>query len=109
MISKHSPDPPRIALEDIPGEVFDQLPPLYPIPPGEAHAADEAIYRQVRRQCGKEVRRIIVTGGGGPYVFKYIQAAFPHAITVSDRPYFSNCEGAYRYAVMKDSRVGLGK
>lgn len=59
MISKHSPDPPRIALEDIPGEVFDQLPPLYPIPPGEAHAADEAIYRQVRRQYRKRQPYII--------------------------------------------------
>lgn len=46
----NSADLPRIVLEDIPAEWFALLPPLYPIPPGEARAADGWVYQQDARQ-----------------------------------------------------------
>ena len=57
---------------------------------------------------GDDVDWIIVTGGGGPYIKSILAQEFEHVTMLDEHEtrvpaYFANCEGAYRYALLRDA------
>lgn len=72
----------------------------------------EAIAGRVRSlwSGGDAVEHILIAGGGGPYIASFLEREFPHARLVDAaqtgvQPWEANCEGAYRYALLRN-RVG---
>lgn len=53
---------------------------------------------------GDDVQYIIVTGGGGGYVFKHLQNVFGKRVDIVETaPHFANAEGGYRYGLLHDN------
>jgi len=48
----------------------------------------------------RDISAVLVTGGGGPAFFEYIETVYPHARLLSD-PQTANAEGFYRYGLRK--------
>lgn len=51
---------------------------------------------------GDDVVYILVTGGGGELVYDYLRNEFGDRVyIVEDSPHFANCEGGYRYGLLR--------
>lgn len=55
---------------------------------------------------GDAVDRIVITGGGAAYVEPFLKLEYPHLRIIEEiEPFFANCEGGYRYGLLRERKM----